>query len=385
MTSRQPPTTHSAVDPTDDVSLVLPSFGSGGAERVVLNLARGLAATGAAVRLIVLDPTGPLRDQVPDGVEVVALDRPRVRTAGPALVRHLRARPPTIVLGSQTHLNVLLGALTPLMDRRTRLVLREPNLLDRSRSPNVTDRAIGRALGRADLVVASSPAMRDHLARSLPAGTRLAVIPNPVDVEALRRDATGPTGGSGPTEPSGPADRSAAHLVTVGRLVAQKGLEDLLRALATTSNGATLDVIGSGPLDDALRALAEDLGISQRIRFLGRIDDRRTVATSIAQADALVQPAHYEGMPNAVLEALALGVPVLATTDLTVLADLATEVEDGGLRLVPRASLASSIDDFVPLNGPTPRPSLLPARFGIDRVVAALRTALYDTGPAPDA
>jgi hypothetical protein len=69
MTSRQPPTTHSAVDPTDDVSLVLPSFGSGGAERVVLNLARGLAATGAAVRLIVLDPTGPLRDQVPDGVE----------------------------------------------------------------------------------------------------------------------------------------------------------------------------------------------------------------------------------------------------------------------------------------------------------------------------
>ncbi len=114
---------------TERVALILPSFGSGGAERVLLNLAKGFAAAGAEVRLVALDPDGPLRAEVAPDVEIVDLDRARVRWAAPTLVRHLRRRPATLVIGSQTHLNVLLGLLRPALPPQTHLVLREPNLL----------------------------------------------------------------------------------------------------------------------------------------------------------------------------------------------------------------------------------------------------------------
>jgi hypothetical protein len=109
-----------------------------------------------------------------------------------------------------------------------------------------------------------------------------------------------------------------------------------------------------------------------------------TTATGAA-ADLLVQPSTMEGMPNAVLEALALGTPVLATTDLTVLTPLAEEVGPVALRLVPRNRLAAALGEIAPLASPPPRRSLLPARFIITTVVAELLAALGDTNGPPDA
>ena len=350
---------HGAPDAALSAVLVMPSFGSGGAERVILNLAAGLVAAGVTTRLLVLDPRGPLADAVPAGVAVVDLGHRRARSAGPALLRAVRRYAPDVVIGSQTHLNVLLGLLRPLFPPATQLVLRAPAFAEGPTGAG--GRLLGRVLGRADLVIATSEPMRAGLAAVLRGRARLTTLPNPVDVAGLRA-AVAPGTRPSPT-----------RLLTLGRLVEGKGLTDLLDALAASPDPhLTLAIVGDGPLRAALVAHAQALGIADRVELLGHVADRAQLATLVAGARALVHPSLAEGLPNAVLEALALGTPVLATTDLAVLAGLAQELGEGALCLVPRTQLADALAQQAAAGEQAPRPCLLPDRFRREQVVVDL-------------
>lgn len=103
------------------------------------------------------------------------------------------------------------------------------------------------------------------------------------------------------------------RLITVGRFSWQKGYEPLLHALALAAGAGvdfTLDIVGHGPEETGLRALAERLGIAPRLRWLGRDAD---VASRLAEADAFVTTTRAEMFGIAVLESMLVGVPVLAT------------------------------------------------------------------------
>lgn len=102
-------------------------------------------------------------------------------------------------------------------------------------------------------------------------------------------------------------------LISIGRLVAQKNHELLLRAFAgilSAMNNCTLIVVGDGSLREQLKKLAIELGISDNIEFLGT---RTDVTELLAVADIFVLTSLWEGLPNVVLEAMAAGKPVLAT------------------------------------------------------------------------
>jgi glycosyltransferase involved in cell wall biosynthesis len=102
----------------------------------------------------------------------------------------------------------------------------------------------------------------------------------------------------------------AATLVTVNRLIADKRIDLLLRALALLPR-ARLDVIGDGPERGALESLAGELELRERVRFRGRLDAPDDVWAAIAGARLAVQPSAREGFGLFALEALALGVPVV--------------------------------------------------------------------------
>jgi glycosyltransferase involved in cell wall biosynthesis len=361
------------------IDLVLPSFESGGAERVMVNLAVALHARGERVRLVVIDGRGPLRNDVPAGIDVVDLGRTRARSAAAALVLVIRRARPDAILSSQTHLNILLAVLRPLLPRGVRLVVREPLMPDAGAGSRIEALLLSHGLRRADAVIASSAAMRIRLVRIVGRESVIHLVPNPVDVDTLRsavRVAHEPS--------SGEASRDRpVRLVSVGRLVPQKGHADLLDALAQPASGdATLDVIGEGLLRTDLEDIVRELGIEERVRFHGRIDDRASLALLLARADALVHPAHFEGMPNTVLEALALGTPVLATTDLTMLSELMDEVLPDAMRLVPRATLATAIGSTTRRSEPVPRQCLLPERFKTQAVADAVLDLLRPAGSA---
>jgi glycosyltransferase involved in cell wall biosynthesis len=109
-------------------------------------------------------------------------------------------------------------------------------------------------------------------------------------------------------------DSEPPRLLFVGRVVRQKGLDILLPALAALSKGRDfhLDVVGDGPEVKELTALAERLGLGAKVSFLGW-RDRDALPGLYARADIFVFPSRDEGMPNAVLEAMASALPVVAT------------------------------------------------------------------------
>ncbi len=113
--------------------------------------------------------------------------------------------------------------------------------------------------------------------------------------------------------PSGLAGLSPPLIGTIGRLSHEKGVDILLSALADlVANGLSFTVViaGDGPMRSSLQRKAVLLGLTDRIRFLGHLDD---VPSLLANLDLLVIPSRSEGLPNVLLEALHADVPVVAT------------------------------------------------------------------------
>lgn len=159
------------------------------------------------------------------------------------------------------------------------------------------DRALARfAFERADLVAPVSEALAGHL-RELAPGARIRVHPNVVDTEVfgVRED-----GRDGP-----------ARLLTVGALAEKKGHVYLLDALARL-DGVTLDVVGDGELRGELEAAAARLGLSERVRFHGELL-KEEVARMMGEVDLLVVASTHETFGCTLIEAMASGLPSVAT------------------------------------------------------------------------
>ena len=104
------------------------------------------------------------------------------------------------------------------------------------------------------------------------------------------------------------------RLLFVGRLVALKGLDVLFRALACQSTQSwELQVIGNGPEDESLRALALELGIGNRVEWVGKLPIEE-IPERMARSDVMVLPSHKDGWGAVVNEALMVGTPVICST-----------------------------------------------------------------------
>jgi len=149
-----------------------------------------------------------------------------------------------------------------------------------------------------------------------------------------------------PAEPDLPG--SEVRLIAVGRLSQEKGLTCLIEAFARAarSKDASLTIVGSGPLGPALRERAHELGISAQVHFAGRLGTAETMA-AIAAHDVLVLPSFMEGLPVVLIEALALGRPVIASQVAGI--PEAVRHEYNGLLVPPLdvATLADSIDALI--------------------------------------
>jgi glycosyltransferase involved in cell wall biosynthesis len=111
-----------------------------------------------------------------------------------------------------------------------------------------------------------------------------------------------------------------------GRIVERKGIDVLINAFAQAGNllqsSSTLIIIGTGFDEDKLRNLASKLGITNNVRFLGH---SREVVKYYQASDIFVLPSYAEGMPNSLLEAMACGLPVIASR----IGGVVDVVEDG--------------------------------------------------------
>ena len=199
---------------------------------------------------------------------------------------------------------------------------------------------------QAKAVVANSRGLKDLAMKSAPDGVAVQVIPNGVDTRCFS-----PSEGS-EDEEDARLRTQRTRLLFVGRVVFQKGLDILMSALAELPHSArwNLTIVGDGGDRDSLEEQAQALGISGRIHFEGW-RSKENICQAYRDADVFVLPSRDEGMPNAVLEAMSSGLPVIATR----IAGSEELIEDGrsGLLVEPEsvaelsASLAKLIDDPV--------------------------------------
>lgn len=303
-----------AVAATGHIAIVLHDLRGGGAERAMLRLARGIAAMGRSVELVLIKGDGAYLADIPSGVDVRVLDCPRVSRAIPALAGYFRQTRPKAVLSALTHMNLATVAAARLAGLRSRLVVSERNQISsKAREATTfwqqaTYRAVPLAYRGADTVVAVSHGVADDLARfGRLSESKIRVIHNPVfdeDVETLARAPANHDW----FEQSGPP-----IVLAVGRLHRQKGFDVLLEAfaIARAEIDCRLVIVGEGQERAALMADAERLGLAYDIDLPGFLGNPFAL---MARAGAFVLSSRWEGFPNALVEAMACGAPVIATT-----------------------------------------------------------------------
>lgn len=146
-------------------------------------------------------------------------------------------------------------------------------------------------------VVANSKGLRD-LALAFDSRLDIPIIPNGVDLDVYA---------------SPQRSWQPPLLLSVGRLVYQKGIDLAIRALARLRDfDWQWHIAGDGPRMDTLRSLAREQGIDDRVVFLGW-QSREELLQCYQQSNLFLFPSRHEGMPNAVLEAMASGLPVIAS------------------------------------------------------------------------
>ncbi len=345
----------------DDLWLVLPHLGPGGAQKVALLAAGFFIAKGWRVRLVTMLP-GPARAHaIPDGLLVTDLApvvdalwkrdhwswslvarghcflafKPRLhRLAAKALMgpligllepvqpglpdwrsqllrwcvngidgppsweleRLLQRQTPKRVVSflSRTNMRVC----NALWLRDCHLVVSERNDLRKQTLAFPWPRFRRLLYRRADVLTANTAGVLESLAL-LFQGSQLALLPNPLPLPSVAA-AAGTAG-----------DRQG--FVTVARLVPQKGIDVLISALVQISGAAkhwTLTLVGDGPERERLEQQVQQAGLQDRVKFLGFRPDPQTF---LLQAGVFVLPSRFEGMPNALLEAMAAGLAVVVT------------------------------------------------------------------------
>lgn len=326
-----------------NVLLVIKGLGRGGAERL---LASGLRYIDPARFNVEVAYLLPWKDAlVPDlraqGVTVHLLESRRafdVRWAF-ALRRLVRERRIDLV---HTHMPFVgVGARLVVPRRDAQLMHTEHNLWSRYRAPtrvaNLLTISRNREVIAVSAAVASSMQIPGWLPLSLP---HVEIVRHGADLSSVR---SGLDARAGARVLLG-LDTTDRVVGTVGNFTPKKDHDTLLRAIASlvgSGSDLKLVLVGSGPLEAELRSRAESLGIGDRVLFTGMRED---VATLLPAFDVFALSSRFEGLPIALLEAMAACVPTVATA----VGGIPEVITDGtdGLLVEPGAAdeLAAAID-----------------------------------------
>jgi glycosyltransferase involved in cell wall biosynthesis len=286
----------------------------GGYELATLALARGLRERGISVMVVTI-ATGEINSA--GGADVI-----RIYVRGQHTLLSTLPRLLAVLARERSRYSIIhcstfgyMSGLAVLVGR----ILGRPTLLRVATENDVREFAEGRhwkyrlffwLLRGAAGVIAPSAAIRDELLRAGFPRERIVCFANAVDVNRFR-----------PITPFEKAEaksalglsKDTAVIGTVARLVQRKGIDVLLRAFGIVrhSHRVHLIVVGDGPLGEELRALAHELRIEDSISWLGFQADP---VKWLEAMDVFAFPSRLEGVPNAVLEAMAVGLPIVATT-----------------------------------------------------------------------
>lgn len=368
------------------ITLIISSFGAGGAERAMSVMANYWAENGAQVTLITL---------AAEDHDFYAL-RPSVKRIGLGVLNHSKnlferlwnninrmwvlrssvthSEPDVVIsFGDTTNVTTLLA----MWGKSTPIIICEqidPRQYSIGRAWDLLRRAF---YARATALVVVSKAMAIGWATGVMPPDRIHIIPNPVyvipDAQERRRKS-----------------ETAEHtIVAMGRLVHQKGFDLLLEAFKQCSSRFphwSLAILGEGHERSALESLVTRLELHGRVRFAGLVENPPAV---LRGADLFVMSSRFEGFPLALIEAMACGLPVISTDCPTGPSEIIRNHVDG--ILVPTGDAMKLADAMERLmahpeerNGLAARAIGVYERFGIEAIMKLWDKLLADISALPD-
>jgi glycosyltransferase involved in cell wall biosynthesis len=288
---------------------------TGGAEKQVRTLARAFSAAGHAVEVVApqLDRGFPTADAI-DGIPVTRLAYPHIKLVGALFlcaryglwIWNRRGDFDAIHINMAKNLAAVSGLIRPLLPATVTVKISgawefEGGLLDPKLRRRPIQRLYNWCVRRVDNIQCVSEYTRQTLRAADYPENALLMIPNAVD---LTRFAPRAVTARKPGEP--------VNVAYVGRIRPVKGVSVLVAAWPKVVQGssARLLIAGEGAEREALAQSTRDNGVGDTVEFLGEVGD---VPGVLARADIYVQPSFQEGLPNAVLEAMAMGLPIVAT------------------------------------------------------------------------
>ena len=293
------------------ISILLPDLETGGAQRIMLLLSREFSRRGLQVEIVVLKTGGPLYNTIPEGVNLTLLhaNGQGLRFALSSALRlagWMRQTRTDALLSSLRGTNLLAILTRSLLKAHLRLVIREAASVSKT-ATGLRLQAMRWLYPCADCTIAINPVMKEELTTCLgiPAAQTV-FIPNPVDINWLRKKARAAI-----TLPW-PKDKEKKIVLSVGRLIPEKDFPTLLRAFALqpASLKARLIIVGEGPEQKNIELLIKELGLDESVHLAG-FDDNPW--RWMASAQLFVLSSQAEGFPNALMEALVLGLPAIVT------------------------------------------------------------------------
>lgn len=296
----------------------------------MMNLAKGFVDRGNSVDLVLSSATGEYLEQIDSRVRLVNLRAKRVATSLPALVKYLRSEEPSALLSTQGHANVIAliagsfpGIETRIFVRDTYSIAGASDRTKKSVSATVMKLLKHYFYRKADGIIAVCEDLKSEIAQTtkMPPD-RITVIYNPIAVDDILQRMEEPSGHEWLDNPS------RKVILSIGRLERQKDFTTLIRAFSIVRKDidANLLILGEGGLRDDLAELVRTLELDDYVDFPGFVSNPYSYIT---RANAFVLSSLCEGLPNVLLEALAIGTPIVATDCMTGPREILRGGEDG--------------------------------------------------------
>lgn len=363
-------------------SIFLPSFAKGGVERMMVNLARGFAAINHFPDFVVKKASSPYLKELPEKIRLIELDAIH-RNVHIAAARYLvKARPCSLLTSKEENDTIAIKAKEQSRSA-TRIIMRAPvhvtsRLRHKKRGPLKTRKThltLKRVMSKADAVVAVSEGVALDISTitGIPL-KRIHVIRNPVITPELLGLS------SVPLDHNWFRQKEQPVLVGIGRLGRQKNFELLVKAFQKVRSkiDCRLIILGEGRRRTRLEKLVSKLDLNEFVELPGFIVNPFAY---IANSDLFVLSSMWEGSPNALAEALALGIPVVSTDCDSGPREILQDGKYG--RLVPVNDIEKLAEAIIrTLSNPLPSEILREsvAEYTVEKAARAYVDVLLDDG-----
>jgi glycosyltransferase involved in cell wall biosynthesis len=325
------------------IAIVMHDFSNGGTERIAIRLANRWARTGRRVSILCGTAEGPARALVDPGVAVIAV-WPEIRRSPLSRFALGRAfaecvgllQPDLLFVPGNFHILVIATLAHMLGADRPAIICKLSNPLRRPGRAApfqwLFEAIIRRMTGAVDGFVAMSAALADE-ARQVLRRPEVRLIHEPNIDESYR-------------PPRGTGQRDGRTILCAGRLVPQKNFELAIQAFARIDPAfdARLLILGDGETRLRLEILVDRLGLNERVTFGGHVPDIRP---ALARASLFLLSSRYEGYPAVLVEALAAGVPAVATACSPAMAEIMLDPSFGQVVPADPARLTAAMEKLL--------------------------------------